>query len=231
MPRYHPMPHQAVLSALALFGLVGTTLAAQPQPRQFEPRETRLPDEAGERVYIYKDHGLPGDFIPAGYMPDGRGLSQNTSQTDSPHTKPHCIRSFVGFSDSPWVGMYFLLDEKWEPVRSFNLFDELKAKQGDPIKCRFWARSKEGASVQFKVGGITHGRIDDSLRIPVSTRYTKLTPDWKMYEMDLTGKDVSSLVGGFLWVADRGHNRKANQISFDLDTIYFVKVNPDKPTR
>jgi hypothetical protein len=220
MSRRNQMLCQVVLSTTVLLGLVGITLFAAPT----KPLERRLPDEIGARVYVYENDASPGRFIPSGWMPDGQGISQNTKETDSPHTKPHYIRLGAEFSNSPWVGIYFLLDEKWEPKSPFNLFEELGAKQGDPIKCRFWARSKQKASVQFKVGGVTKGKISDSLRIPVSTRYITLTPDWKMYEIDLTGRGLNSLVGAFVWVSDRGHNRKSSQISFDLDTIYFVKV-------
>jgi hypothetical protein len=77
--------------------------------------------------------------------------------------------------------------------------------------------------VQFKVGGVTKGDISDSLAFPIATNWLTLTPDWKRYEIDLTGKDLSSLVGGFLWVCDRAHNEERD-INFDLDTIYFVRV-------
>jgi hypothetical protein len=222
----YPMTRRAGLSALFVFLLAGGMRAAEPDPRPPQAQPDRLRDEVGERVYIYKNDGDPGLFVPAGYMPDGQGISQSTSQTDSPHSMPNCIRIFAGFAEKSWVGIYFLLEESWEPTSSFNLFDKLKAKSGDAIKCRFWARSKDRASVQFKVGGVTKGKISDSLKIPVATPYTELTSKWQMYEIDLTGKDLSSLVGGFLWVADRGHNQKASQITFDLDTIYFVKVTP-----
>ena len=195
--------------------------AAEPAPAdKVQPRPA---DEIGNPFYVYKDEGKPGTFIPAGWMPDGEGIAQSTSEKDTPHSKPHCLRLHCETSSQPWVGIYFLLDGKWEPKRAFDLFAQLGAKRGDPIKCRFWARSRQGAAVQFKVGGVTKGKIRDSLTFPAATRWTRLTPQWKMYEIDLTGKDVSSLVGGFVWVCDQAHN-KGKDVSFDLDTIYFVKT-------
>jgi hypothetical protein len=192
-------------------------------PAPDDKGKSRPTDEVGTPVYVYKDEGLPGKFIPAGWMPDGEGIAQSTSEKDTPHSKPHCLRLHCQLSKRPWVGVYFLLAGEWEPKQTFNLFTRLKAKRGDPIRCRFWARSRQGAEVQFKVGGVTKGKIRDSLTFPVATPWVKLTPKWKMYEIDLTGKDVSSLVGGFMWVCDRAHN-SGEDVSFDLDTIYFVKT-------
>jgi hypothetical protein len=180
-------------------------------------------NEVGERYYIYQDDAKASDFIPDGWMPSGPGINQNTSETDTPHSKPHCIRVGAQLSAQPWAGIYFLLEGVWEPVQPFNLFQKLDAKQGERIVCRFWARSKVPTWAQFKVGGVTKGKVHDSLRFPVSSPWIKLEPEWKRYEIDLTGKDLSSLVGGFCWVCDRAHNG-AKDVAFDLDDIYFVKV-------
>jgi hypothetical protein len=186
-------------------------------------------EEIGERVYIWENEDKPGNFSPAGWMPKGEGITQNTSETDTPHSKPHCIRIRCQLSAHPWVGIYFLLEGEWEPAQPFNLFQQLSAKQGDTIKCRFWARSKDLTWIQCKVGGVTKGKVQDSLTFPVSSPWVKLGPEWKMYEIDLTkdntgkNRDLSSLVGAFMWVCDRAHNG-AKDVSFDLDDIYFVKV-------
>lgn len=184
---------------------------------------TAASDEVGARTYVYRDDGSPREFVPAGWMPDGTGMSMSTAEKDAPHSPPDCIRIRCQLSEKPWLGVYFLLQGEWEPKQRFNLIEKLAAKKGDPITCRFWARSKDKAVVQFKVGGVTKGDISDSLAFPIATNWLTLTPDWKRYEIDLTGKDLSSLVGGFLWVCDRAHNEERD-INFDLDTIYFVRV-------
>ena len=207
--------------AMAVFALTTATGVCAPA------KKPPPPDEIGDRVYIYEDDGSPGKFIPSGWMPDGDGITQNTSETDTPHSGKHCLRLHCQLSKKPWVGIYFLLKGEWEPDETFNLFEKLDARQGDPIKCRFWARTADKMSVQFKVGGVRKGKVRDSLVFPAATRHTKLTPEWKMYEIDLTGKDLSSLVGGFVWVCDDAHNG-GKDVSFDLDTIYFVKTKPKK---
>lgn len=184
-------------------------------------------DELGKRYYIYRDANSPGMFIPSGVMPDGNGVHQNTAEMDSPHSGKHCIRNKCELSMQPWVGVYFLLSGKWRPTITCNLFKELDAAQGDPIKCRFWARSKDRAIVQFKVGGVLEGKICDSLRFPAFTDAITLTPEWKMYEIDLTNKDLTSLVGGFMWACERANNGEKN-ITFDIDTIYFTVIKKPK---
>ncbi len=184
-------------------------------------------DEVGARYFIYQDDPRASDFLPNGWLPDGDGISQNTADTDSPHSQPHCLRVGGQLSAKPFVGVYFLLDGKWEPQRSVDLFEKLGAEQGDAIVCRFWARSTDHAQVQFKVGGVTKGQVKDSLNFPVSSPWVKLSPDWRRYEIDLTGKDLSSLVGAFVWVCDRAHNDDRD-VGFDLDDIYFVKVKNRK---
>ena len=116
-----------------------------------------------------------------------------------------------------------LLEGKWEPETAFNAFAALGAEKGDPIKCRFWARSADGAAVQFKVGGVVTGKIRDSITFPLASEWIELGPAWTRYEIELTGADLSSMVGPFLWTVDRLHNGNKD-VSFDLDTIYFVKT-------
>lgn len=223
MLRATPLFCCVVLMGATLVGMNNRATAAEPPERT----NSGLADEVGERVFVYErdyeQKDVAKDFLPGGYMPDGEGITQNTAEADPGQPDAEFIRLHCQLSEKPWVGVYFLLDESWEPERTFNLFESLEAASGDLIKCRFYGRSEKGATVQFKVGGVTKGQIKDSLIFPVTTRYIRLTPDWRMYEIDLTGKDVSSMVGAFCWVCDRAHNGQKD-ISFDLGPIYFVKV-------
>lgn len=185
--------------------------------------KTVVNDEIGERLYIYKDENVPGGFIPSGWMPGGDGIAQNTAERDNPHSGQHCLRLYCQLSEQPWLGIYFLLEGKWEPEHQFNAFSKLGARMGEHIKCRFWARSEKGAVVQFKVGGVVKGKIRDTIVFPVASGWIDLQKDWRRYEIDLTGKDLSSVIGAFVWVVDRLHNDNKD-VSFDLDTIYYVKT-------
>jgi hypothetical protein len=157
-------------------------------------------------------------------MPDGNGIAQVVQEADTPQSGAYCIRHRCDLSTQHWVGVYWLYEDKWEPKEGCNLFEKLNAKKGSPIRCRFWARGKEDACIQFKVGGLSKGRISESLEVPATSTWLTLTNEWKMYEIDVTGKDLSKVAGAFVWVCDRGHNDNKKTVQFDLDTIYFTKV-------
>jgi len=46
-----------------------------------------------------------------------------------------------------------------------------------------------------------------------------LKPEWARYEIDLAGKDLSSIIGGFMFVASAKRNPQG--FVFYLDDIYF----------
>jgi exo-beta-1,3-glucanase (GH17 family) len=210
------------LVATLLFG--GMRALSQELARDSPPIQA---DEIGERVYVYRNNNDPVGFIPSGWMPDGRGIAQNTAVKESPHSAPDHLRLHCRLSEKPFVGVYFLHEGQWEPEHVFNLQEKLGVRPGDGVKCRLWARSDDQAQVQFKVGGVVKGKVTDSIRIPVSTPFIRLSRTWTLYELNLDGKDVSSIVGAFMWVADRVHNSdgtKGLDVAFDLDDVYFVKT-------
>jgi hypothetical protein len=79
----------------------------------------------------------------------------------------------------------------------------------------FWVRGERGGEVvEFKVG-------DDTL-CPLPGRSSgplTLTADWKPYDIDLTGLDMTRAVALFTWVADDLHNSR--DITFYLDDVQF----------
>ncbi|NQV86436.1 MAG: hypothetical protein HQ492_05100 [Woeseiaceae bacterium] len=180
--------------------------------------------EYGRRLYVYSE-GDDSRFMPTGLMPGGDGIGQNTKATAQPQDGTYHMHLEAQLSLKDWVGCYMLLNGQWEPTTRMNLMTELHAKNDDIIRCRFWARSNDSAVVKFKVGGVTIGKVQDSLVFPVSTSEIKLTPNWTLYEIDLTDMNLSSVVGAFCWVAEQAQNGRRD-ISFDLDNIYIVKLKP-----
>ncbi len=85
-------------------------------------------------------------------------------------------------------------------------------------KLVFWARGEKGTEVlaEAKVGGITGEYADsDSASIGPIT----LTPEWKEYTIDLKGKDISHISGGFCWTANAEKNPNGFTVYFD--DIYY----------
>lgn len=60
--------------------------------------------------------------------------------------------------------------------------------------------------VEFKAGGINSGgkKFRDSFE--ASQRFFVLSQEWREYEISLRGRNLSSVIGGFAWVATADAN-------------------------
>jgi hypothetical protein len=182
--------------------------------------ETQADDEVGQPYYVFDDK--IHHFSPGGYMPGGDiRVSQSQVCETEPHRGKYCYRVVCDLRQDAWMGIAFLPGGKWTPVLKIDVFEKLGgAKKGDPIVLRFWARSPNGATVQFKVGGID----EDSVQFPVASQWVHLTKDWRKYTLDLTGQDLSGLRAGFMWVINIDNNPRLERPEFCTDDIYFTKV-------
>jgi len=78
----------------------------------------------------------------------------------------------------------------------------------------FWARGDKGGEIiEFKIGG--------GAALPKSARSRKATleSDWRQYEIDLTGLDLTNASGLFIWAAADQENPRG--AVFYLDSILF----------
>jgi hypothetical protein len=79
----------------------------------------------------------------------------------------------------------------------------------------FWARGSSGGErVEFNMGGIT-GNYSDSIRSPLSTGVITLSDEWQLYEINLTGGDLSHVIGGFCWESEAWQNPDGCTIYLD----------------
>ncbi len=158
-------------------------------------------------------------FIPAGWMGDGEMGATYIQFFDGwrkgPHSVPVCVK--VTYTPGPkgWAGIYWQnKPNNWGDNPGKNL------KKYGYSKITFWAKGeKSGEIVEFKAGGINApGKISrDSFE--VSTGKIVLEKEWKHYTIDLEGEDLSSVIGGFCWVASRSSN--PDGLTFYLDDIYY----------
>ena len=86
----------------------------------------------------------------------------------------------------------------------------------------FWARGESGSEVvdKFFIGGIT-GQTEEGDSDEASVSPVELTKDWKEYTIDLTGLDLSHIIGGFGMAANAEVNPKGFTIY--VDEIRLVK--------
>lgn len=179
--------------------------------------EPWVPDSV---LVVYNEQGSETFWFPGkGYMPDGNGISLNTGWLEGAHTGSTCIRAGYDPSQNDWVGVYWLGGNSWEGP-GVNLYEKMIIDDESTVKLIIWVKGDSGGEmVQFKVGGVDTG--DDSIAPPLTTGWVELRTEWDMHEIDVTDEDLSNVVGGFCWVADRLHNYGAGEVWFYMDDIRF----------
>jgi hypothetical protein len=208
-----------LLAMLASASLCGP---ARAQDKYDGPRA----DETGKPFLIYGDTSDPRKFWPSGLMPSGDGIMVKMSVTDKPYSGNCCMRIIFKPKDAAegWVGCAFLLENTWKPKDIFNMYKVLDARSGDPIALRFYARSAQGARVDFKFGGAEKDKGQSH------TGYMRIGPEWELHEINLTDLDISSVHVPLAVFMDVEHNKDITDstISVDLDRIYVTKLRKPK---
>ena len=166
---------------------------------------------------IYADKGTRNNhYIPSGFMPDGKCLSLDDAWMENCHGGKSCIKIVYDTDCSKqgkkWAGIYWLNPaNNWGGQKGgFNL--------AGAQKLTFWARGEKGGErlEEIKIGGII-GEYPDSDSAVIGP--VILTPEWKEYTIDLRGKDLSSISGGFTWAAKEEVNPQG--CTFYLDDIQY----------
>jgi hypothetical protein len=171
-----------------------------------------------EKFYVYKDKPSLNHFTASGFMPDGKCVAIDDVWLDNCQESRSCIQ--VKFdrdctaTGTGWAGIYWLEPaNNWGDVKGG--YDLTGAK-----KLVFWARGEKGGEVvTFKMGGVGMGHAypdSDSASLDPVT----LTKEWKEYSIDLSGKDLSHIIGGFAWVGTAKENQ--SNITFYLRDIYYI---------
>lgn len=190
---------------------------------------------------IFDDAGSGCErFIPSGWMKgptpewierDVRAL-RVTYVSDKPHSGATCMRiQWTPRVGMDWVGIYWQHPENnWGEVPGLDL--------RSATRLVFWAKGKNGGEVaEFKFGGINRGDYhNDSLPNsgscgPLTTGPIRLSNQWKKYTISLKGKDLSSVLGGFCWVAENYSNPRGSTIFLDDITIDHSRLNEPRLIR
>jgi len=143
-------------------------------------------------------------FVPSNWMGDYGDLILNLNYTNNSFSKPNCVEiiyTAARSSNAGWAEIYWVYpphNRGGEPGH-INIFNGAK-------KLTFWARGKQGGEIaEFKMGGIA-GEYSDSVRPAISTGLIVLSNNWTQYEIDLTGMNLSQVIGGFCWISNGYQN-------------------------
>jgi hypothetical protein len=223
---------------LSVAGLLGAVLVQEPasalgllsrvsHPLRSSPQTISAPEANGlahlraimdqyTNFNIYSDkYSVANHFDPSGWMGDKGDIAFDDGATTTWHTGGNSIRiTYTPAGPSGWAGIYWQHPkDNWGQVPGvgFNL--------SGVSRLTFWARGANGGEkAEFKVGGIT-GSYPDSLQSAVSTGVLTLSSNWQPYAIDLAGRDLSYVIGGFAWVTSQVQNPSGATIY--LDDIRF----------
>ena len=167
---------------------------------------------------VYQDKGSLNRFTPSGYMPTGDCIKMNDAWVEGCQEGKSCVKvdydTVCSAKGRRWSGVYWLnpADNWGDHKGGYNLTGASKLV--------FWVRGEKGGEqiAEFKTGGVGMSReFPDSDTAGIGP--VILSKEWRQYSIDLRGKDLSYISGGFAWVA----NAEANPHGcvFFLDDIHF----------
>ncbi len=169
-----------------------------------------------KRFNVYTDKtARDNHYIASGWMGDYGDLRLDEGWKENPHSGTTCIK--IGYTaeqkqGAGWTGIY------WQ-----NPANNWGTKPGGydisgASKLVFWVKGTKGGEMlsEVKIGGIT-GEYSDSDSASIGP--ITLTKEWKEYKIDLKGKDLSYISGGFCWSASAADNPEGFTIYFD--DIYY----------
>lgn len=176
-----------------------------------------MQETAFATFYVYSDKNAPDNhFIPSGWMGDYQDITLIPDSMENPYSGSTCIKityTNKASSGARWTGLYWQNPaNNWgsNPAGGFDL--------SNATKLTFWARGAKGGEriEEFKMGGIS-GAYPDSGTAGIGP--VILTPEWKQYSINLTGKNLSHVIGGFAWSTNLDVNPEG--CTFYLDEIRY----------
>jgi hypothetical protein len=139
---------------------------------------------------------IGSEFSPSGWMGDGEHGTEYLSLSTGDAIIDGAVHTAMYFEytrgPQGWAGVYWQYpDGNWGSQEGKDLTGAREIT--------FWARGAVGGEVvEFKAGGI-QGRFSDSFE--KSLGQMALSPTWQQYHIDLTGLDLSCVIGAFAWSA------------------------------
>ncbi len=199
------MGKKRFLGLIIFAALAFTTMALQAQSVEFF-----------EPFNVYTDKNASGNhFSPSGWMGDYSDINFTDAWKENPYSGISCIKVEYKPNSSQgarWAGTYWQNPpNNWGEKKGG--YDLTGAK-----KLTFWARGEKGGEriEEVKIGGLsgTYPDSDVATAGPII-----LTKDWQQYSINLDGKDLSYISGGFVWATNLDVN--PNGCTFYLDDIRY----------
>jgi hypothetical protein len=201
-------------------------------------------DQYHDAFDVYTDTDAAGNHFSArGRMASVAGdqtvPTMDEACTLTPHAGLTCIKAAFKSQGNNWGGWYFmngvLTGTDRGPRENWGDYPNAGIDLSGARQLTFWARGASGGEqvefFAFNAGrneqGVATAPYPDSAT-KATTGYVILTTNWKQYFIDLQGKDLSYVLGGFGWVSSAGRNGGKN-ITFYVDDIGYDKARLTQP--
>ena len=173
---------------------------------------------------VYTNYAaMDNHFAPSGWMGDIDTIHFNDCAQLSEDWEDRSIEieyTPAATDSEGWAGIYWLEPEdNWGDHPGGYILEGF-------VQLRFRARSTvDGAQVKFLVGGVNTGAYPSSIPEPIYAQeadgqgFVTLSTVWQEYHIDLRGTDLSHVIDGFGWVAER--ERTPHGVTVYLDDIVF----------
>lgn len=194
-------------------------------------------DQFHTRFPVYDDVSSAGNHFHAyGKIPsDAAAVTMDGSWADAPHSGATAIRCDFRVEGSNFGGFFMqngvLTGAATAPIPNFGTVPNAGINLVGAISLTFWVRGARGGErIDFFVAGVgRNGETgqplpntpypDSSPRWPALGSLYTLTTAWQSVSIDVTGLDLSYVLGGFAWVASARDNPTG--ATFFLDDIQF----------
>lgn len=165
---------------------------------------------------------VPLYYVPAGWMGDIDSITLDEAYTGVVHPP---ATSSMRFSYQPgsegWAGVYFLRTDDEHPQGDWG--DEPGYNLSGATELTFWACGEQGEErVEFKAGDVSNPNKDYQDSFEKSLGIVTLTQEWQRFSIDLSGLDLSNVIGAFAWVASRANNPAG--LTFYLSDVSYEGV-------
>jgi hypothetical protein len=233
---------QRLIILAASIVIIGLALPSKTSAQQLSAKQSaaasleylrRVMDQYHNRFPVYDDVSSPGNhFFAWAQIPDKNSYTRiNGSWTDHPHSGATAIRcEFDSTTGTNFGGFYFqngiLLPTETKPRFNFGKTPDAGINLSGATTLTIWARGERGGEVvEFLMGGVglnpqtgkQENKYPDST--PAVSRKVILTKQWTPYPIELKGKNLSYVLGGFGWVVSALENPQG--AIFYLDDIQY----------
>jgi len=158
------------------------------------------------------DFPIQGEYVSSGFFGDINQVKIEKTEFQGKSCEKY---TFSPFGAEGYAGVYYQYPpNNWGTQAG----KDLSAYN----KITFYVCSPDAAKVNFIAGGVSDETMEYKDSFKGVTGYQQLPANWEKVEIDLRNRDLSSVIGGFAWVADRDSNQKT--INFYIADVQYERA-------